>query len=406
MISMTTTLRWLVVAVLAGHGLIHLLGVAKGFAWADVSQLTKPIGVAGGVLWLLAAALVVTAAVLLAVGAPTWWWALALGAATISQIAIATSWTDARAGTIVNLVLVLSAAYAFAAAGPSSFHAQYQDRAALALADVNPSPGVLDEADLVDLPAPLAAYIRRSGAVGQPRVVSFHADFHGRIRSGPDAAWMPFSGQQVNTYGPRPQRIFLMDATRSGLPVTVLHVFADTTATMRVKLLSLFTMVDASGPEMDRGETVTVFNDLVVMAPGAIADAPVTWTTLDARHVRGDFTDGDQTVSAVLTFDAEHDLVDFVSDDRTAASADGKTFTQRRWSTPLAGHRASDGRRILTSGEGVWHAAGLKEKFSYLEFRSRRHHLQRGRRDDPGIAYAVSKAVTGASGPITRRHAG
>lgn len=86
-------------------------------------------------------------------------------------------------------------------------------------------------------PAPLAAYIRRSGAVGQPRVVSLHADFHGRIRSGPDAAWMAFTGRQVNTYGPRPQRIFLMDATKAGLPVTVLHVFADNTATMRVTSL-------------------------------------------------------------------------------------------------------------------------------------------------------------------------
>ena len=72
---------------------------------------------------------------------------------------------------------------------------------------------------------------------------------------------------------------------------------------MRVKVLSLVTVVDASGPEMDRGETVTVFNDLVVLAPGAIADAPVQWTAVDAQHVRGVFTNGDQTVSAELTFD-------------------------------------------------------------------------------------------------------
>ena len=130
---------------------------------------------------------------------------------------------------------------------------------------------------------------------------------------------MPFTGQQVNTYGPRPQRIFLMDATRAGLPVTVLHVFADTTATMRVKLLSLFTVVNASGPEMDRGETVTVFNDLVVLAPGAIVDAPVRWTAIDAEHVRGVYTDGEQSVSAVLTFNTEHELVDFVSQDRSRA---------------------------------------------------------------------------------------
>jgi hypothetical protein len=368
MISMATTLRWLLVAVLAGHGLLHLLGVAKGFGWADVSQLTEPIGVVGGVLWLLAAALVLTTAAFLAMGPPTWWWAMALGAAAVSQIAIATSWDDARAGTIVNLILVLGAGYGFAAEGPSSFHAQYRERASRALSDLNPSPAVVEESDLVDLPRPLAAYIRRSGAVGQPRVISFHADFHGRIRSGPDAAWMRFTGQQVNTYGPRPQRIFLMDATRSGLPVTVLHVFVDTTATMRVKLLSLVTVVDASGPEMDRGETVTVFNDLVVMAPGAIVDAHATWESLDALHVRGTFTDGGETISAVLTFDAEHDLVDFVSDDRTRASADGKTFTPRRWSTPLAEHHDIDGHRVLTVGEGVWHAEQPEGSFTYLEF--------------------------------------
>ena len=382
MISMTTTLRWVIVTVVAGHGLIHLLGVAKGFGLADVSQLTKPIGVGGAVLWLLAAALVLSAAVLLAVGAPTWWWAVALVAAAVSQLAVATSWHDARAGTIVNLVLVLAAAYGFAAEGPTSFHAQYQEHTAQALSEVDPTATLLDESDLADLPIPLAAYIRRSGAVGKPRVVSFHTDFHGRIRSGADAAWMPFTGQQINTYGARPQRIFLMDATRSGLPVTVLHVFRDTTATMRVKLLSVFTMVDASGPEMDRGETVTVFNDLVVMAPGAIVDARATWTAIDPQHVRGEFTDGGQTVSAILTFDAEHDLVDFVSDDRSAASVDGKTFTPRRWSTPLAGHRDIDGQRILTSGEGVWHAEGPEASFTYLEF-----HL-----DD--IAYNAGTAET------------
>ncbi len=365
---MTTTLRWLLVAVLTGHALIHLMGVAEGFGWADVARLTTPIGVVAGVVWLLAGALTLLAAGFLALGAPTWWWALALAAASASQIAIVTSWTDARAGTIVNLVLVLAAGFAFAGEGPLSFHAEYRERVAEALAEPRRPATVLEGSELDGLPGPLAAYVRRSGAVGQPRVVSFRAAFHGRIRSDSDADWMPFTGQQVNTFGPRPQRIFLMDATRSGLPVTVLHVFAGTTATMRVKLLSLVTVVDASGPEMDRAETVTVFNDLVIMAPGAIVDAPVAWTTLDARHVRGEFTDGAQTVSAILTFDAEHDLVDFVSDDRTAASADGNTFTQRRWSTPLAGHRDSDGRRILTSGEGVWHAVGLKEKFSYLEF--------------------------------------
>lgn len=148
----------------------------------------------------------------------------------------------------MNIILVLAARYGFAAEGPTSSHDQYRERAASALADVNRSRPMVSESDLLDLPTPFTACIRGSGALGQPRVVSFHADCHGRIRSGPEATWMPFTGQQVNTYGPRPQRIFLMDATRSGLPGTVLHVFSGTTATMRVALLSLLDVVDASGP--------------------------------------------------------------------------------------------------------------------------------------------------------------
>jgi hypothetical protein len=284
-------------------------------------------------------------------------------------VTILTSWSDAKSGTVLNIVLVVAAAYGFASLGPLSFNAQWQDQADQALADAtDTTTSVVAEADLTDLPEPLAAYVRRSGAVGQPRVASFYADIHGRIRSGADQPWMPFTGKQVNTYGPRPQRVFIIDATRSGLPVTVLHVFADTTATMRAKAMSVLTVVDASGPEMDRGETVTVFNDLVVLAPGAIPDAPASWTAVDDTQVRGVFTIGNQTVSAVLTFGRDHDLVNFVSEDRTRASSDGTSFTAQSWSTPLTQHRDANGHRLAVVGEGRWDAPEPEGAFTYIEF--------------------------------------
>ncbi|QCX27688.1 hypothetical protein FC770_08910 [Nocardioides jishulii] len=225
-------------------------------------------------MWLLAAVLVLATAVLIVLGAPTWWWLIAAAAAVVSQLAVVTSWSDARAGTVLNVLLALVAAYGFLSVGPTSFHATWEKQATQALTDADATPPVLIEKDLAGLPQPLATCIRRSGAVGKPRVTSVYADFHGRIRSSPATAWMTFTGRQVNTFGERPQRLFLMDATRSGLPVTVLHLYADATATMRAKVLSLVTVVDASGAEMNRGETVTVFNELVLLAPGAIVDAP------------------------------------------------------------------------------------------------------------------------------------
>jgi hypothetical protein len=179
---------------------------------------------------------------------------------------------------------------------------------------------------------------------------------------------MPFTGEQVNTYGLQPSRAFISDATRSGLPVTVLHLYDHTTATMRGKLLSVATVVDAHGPEMDRSETVTVFNDLVVLAPGAIVDAPVRWTAVDADHVRGSYTSGGQSVAAILTFNARHDLVDFVSQDRFRASADGTSFDRQEWSTPLTGTRVFGGYRLATTGQGRWSAPQPEGAFTYLEF--------------------------------------
>ena len=365
---MTNIPRFLVVALLTGHGLIHLLGAAKAFGWAEVNQLSQPIGPAAGALWLIAAVLVLASAALLATGAPPRWWAVAGAAAVTSQAAIATSWGDAKVGTVINVMLVLGAAYAFASVGPTSFHAQWRDRVTRSLADVDARHPVVTEADVSALPEPLAAYVRRSGAVGRPRVTSLRADIHGRIRSAADAAWMPFTGEQVNTYGPRPTRAFIIDATRSGLPVTVLHLYDHATATMRGRLLSIATVVDAAGPEMDRSETVTLFNDLVVLAPSAIIDAPVDWTPLDADHVRGVYSAGDHSVAAVLTFNAHHDLVDFVSQDRYRASADGTSFTQQEWSTPLTAFRKSGGYRLPTEGEGRWDAPAPEGTFTYLEF--------------------------------------
>ena len=60
--------------------------------------------------------------------------------------------------------------------------------------------------------------------------------------AGTTTAWMSFTGEQVNTYGAEPSRLFFMDATMFGLPVDVLHTYVGPSATMRVKACSLVPM--------------------------------------------------------------------------------------------------------------------------------------------------------------------
>ena len=45
---MRIVVRWVVAVIVVVHGLIHLLGAAKGLGWADVARLSQPIGTAQG----------------------------------------------------------------------------------------------------------------------------------------------------------------------------------------------------------------------------------------------------------------------------------------------------------------------------------------------------------------------
>jgi len=348
---------------LVAHGLIHLMGTAKAWAFAEVPQLTQHIGKPVGVLWLVAAALLFATAISLFTW-PHWWWLLGAAAVVVSQVVIFTSWSDARYGTIANVIILAAVVLGFFANGPRSFRAAYDRDVAQGLARTTAAT-LLTDADIATLPAVVQQYIQRSGAIGQPRVQNFRARFHGQIRSGPNARWMSLSGEQYNFFD-EPTRLFLMDASMFGVPFEAFHRFVGPSATMRVKIASAFSVVNASGPHMDEAETVTLFNDMCVMAPGALIDRRIQWDVIDATHVRASFTNLQYTARAVLTFNVRGELTDFIADGRGAMSADGKSVTKMPWSTPLSQYREFGLHHLMSHGEGIWHAP--TGNYSYLRF--------------------------------------
>jgi hypothetical protein len=334
------------------HGAIHLLGFAKGFGLAEVAALKQPIGRTAGTLWLLAALLFAAAAVLLFV-APGRWWMAAAPALLLSQALILGAWSDARFGTVANVIVLVPLMVSLLDLAPWSLRSVYQRESARRPPAAAASPAdLVTEDDLARLPTVVRQYLRRVGAVGRPHVQGFRARFHGRIRSGPVAPWMDFVAEQRTVFSP-PARLFLMTGTRAGIPFDALHLFVGREAIMQVRVASLLDVVDARGPEMNRSETVTFFNDLCLLAPGALVDSPVRWEELDPRSVRATYTRGDQTISAVLTFDASGDLSGWSSGDRYA-SADGKVYRKVPWSTPVRGWRDGGGVRLLERAETVW----------------------------------------------------
>ena len=99
-------MRYAFAFLLLAHGLIHLMGFAKAFKYAEITQLTQPISRTAGVFWLLAAVLFLVATALFFLQKDNWWM-FALPAVLLSQGLIFTSWQDAKFGTIANVLIVV-----------------------------------------------------------------------------------------------------------------------------------------------------------------------------------------------------------------------------------------------------------------------------------------------------------
>jgi hypothetical protein len=233
----------------------------------------------------------------------------------------------------------------------ADLQAEFNERR-LSLPSNRNTAGLTDE-DIAHLPLPVQKYIQRSGAIGKPRIMSVHTVFDVTLYSAPGKPGMSGPAHQIDIVDP-PRRLFFMQTRMYGLPVAVLHDYNGDKATMQVRLARLFNVVNLSGSELSKGETVTVLNDLAAYAPSALAGSQFTWKAIDDTQAEVSFQNGAYTVSATLKFNSDGDLVDFISNDRGELQSDG-TLKIFPWSTPLSNYQEFDGRRAPAKGEAVYH---------------------------------------------------
>ena len=331
------------------HGLIHLMGFVKAYGYADITALTRDISKPMGIIWLGAAVFFIITAILITFKNDTWIY-FGIASIIVSQAMIWTSWQDAKFGTIVNVLMLIVIFFGFF---HLNFKNKYKAEVAAALAQTSDIPtSTLTEEDIKHLPALVQKYLHYTHCVGKPKIHNFKVTMTGKIRGYEVKDWMPLTSEQYNVI-PSTTRLFFLDATKSMLPVSGLHSFKQGSAFMDIRLLSMYKVQYMDGKEMDISETVTFFNDLCCMAPGALIDERIKWIETEGNKVKATFTSHGITVSAWLHFNEKGELVDFVSEDRYAANDNG-TSTRLRWSTPLRDYKEIHGYRLASYAEAIY----------------------------------------------------
>ena len=350
-------MKFIFASILAIHGLIHFMGFAKAYQFAELKQLVLPISKPVGMLWMLAALLFLAAVILYLLNSE-FWWMPALPGIFISQAVIIISWQDARFGTIANVIIVAVALIFISVLHfEKTFRRDVSDNR---LTNNSLSTDILTAADIRELPGPVKRYLQHTGAVNKPKVKNMQVVFDVQMR-GKGKEFATYTSEQFNFFDD-PARLFFMKGKMFGLPVSGYHRFVKGTATMDIRLLGCIKVVNLSGEVLNKTETVTLFNDMCLMAPATLIDKRIKWEEIDSNSARAVFTNHGVSVAATLFFNDKGQLVDFESNDRTEVTE----MKQYKFTTPVSGYRELNGTNIWTNGEAVWEYPD--GKFTYGKF--------------------------------------
>ncbi|MGI9584340.1 MAG: DUF6544 family protein [Acidimicrobiia bacterium] len=209
---------------------------------------------------------------------------------------------------------------------------------------------VLTESMVADLPDPAHRAINRSGVVGMHIPDTVHVRQNGRIRSDRSGRWLRFTAAEQYTLDP-PSFRWEAALRVAGVGVgRAIDSLDHGRGRMHVRVLGLFTAVDATGPEMDQGSVMRWLNE-TMWFPAVWATDTIKWEPIDRHRARATVAVAGLEATAVFHFDEHGRLVNFTAD---RYRDDHGVFAMTPWSTPLSDHRRFNGVELPAAGSALW----------------------------------------------------
>jgi hypothetical protein len=262
----------------------------------------------------------------------------------------------------VLVVLMVLTILGLSAYGAHQFRGLYgEEKAELLLKGTSAPTPVLDEKAVKALPEPVRRYLGIVSAKGEPAVRTAVLRQTGAIRSSPEGPWMPFEAEQSYALSP-PGFLWLAQARMAPLvDFWARDKYVDGQGHMFVRLLGLFKVADARGPDIDRGAALRFLGE-IMMFPSAVTAPYVGWRAIDPQHAGLFIRLGDELVDGIVDFDAEGRLSAFHA--RRPMDVGGKS-EEHPWTGTMSGWKEVDGRLIPTHWEATWHLPNAE--FTYVK---------------------------------------
>ena len=209
---------------------------------------------------------------------------------------------------------------------------------------------IVTEEALEGLPESVQRWLRSSGTVGEEKTVAVRVKQRASMRMSPEQSWMSVEAEQyfaVETPG------FIWKAEIQAAPLV--HIagrdkYFEGKGNMLIKPLSLFTVADGKGEEIDQGSMLRYLAE-TVWFPSAALEEYITWEEIEADQAKATMTYGDVAASGIFTFNEKGEVVRFEAE--RFGEFDGE-FSLEIWSIQLRDYREIEGIRVPTKGEVTW----------------------------------------------------
>lgn len=301
-----TIIRLIFASFIIIHGLVHLMGFGKAFQLLELNQLKLTIQKPVGLLWLTSALLFILVGVIFLLR-NDWWWMIAVPAFGLSQLLIFMHWQDAKCGTIVNIIIFVGIVIGY---GTWSFKTMVKNELDIFVAPVASEQKVIKKEMLRSLPPIVKKWLERSHVIGKEIIYNVHLKQTGEMRTKPDGKWMPVKAEQWFKTK-KPGFIWIADVRAApGIHLAGRDKYENGKGHMLIKLLSLITVVDAKGKEIDQASMLRYLAEIVWFPSAALSDY-IEWEQVDTTMAKATMTFSGISASGLFKFSANGDVMSF-----------------------------------------------------------------------------------------------
>lgn len=330
------------------HAIIHLFGFFKAFGISEFNAISQPISKTMGILWVFGFVfLVITIALL--INQHEFWWVVAIIAVLMSQFLIINHWSDAKFGTITNVIMLFSILIGYS---NFSFKTQLKTEQA-ALFDNSKllhTQNVTME-NLSDLPPIVQKWLTNSDIVNKPMTSNAYLVQELQLKMKPEQSeWTSGKAEQYVTVEPPAFHWSITTQMNSVLKITGRDKFEHGHGEMSIKMFSLIPVANAKDDKKVNQATLQRYLAEIVWFPSAALSSYITWEPLDDYSAKATMEYNGTVGSGEFHFDKDGNFIKFV----TMRYQDSDAIEPKEWTVIATKTEERHGVKIPVECEASW----------------------------------------------------